>query len=401
MSRRCLSQARTGWSRPDPGRAPGQAAKSSKLVSATAASPLSFSCVCAAPRSREHSIPTPPALTASPDILRVEDLRIGFAMQGGAAEVVRGVSFRVPAGKTVAPGRRIRVRQDGHLPMRDGPPAPQRAGPGRADHVRGSPDPRGTGRHREPAAGRAGDQGVARRSHRHDLPGAHVFALSGPQHRQPDPRSPGAASQGDQGPAARRSRAHARPRRLQEPEARLQDVPVRTVGRLAAAGHAGDGVDLPPGPADRRRAHDRPRRHDPGAGAEPHARAPAGTRHGDPDDHPRPRRGGQHGRRGCGGLSRRDHGSRHGLRHLPAPAAPLSQGAAEGAPPFRHGPWRAARGVARQRAEPVGPRHAAARRTDAAERSPAQSSRTCGSPTRSSEAASSARGGRASWRSTT
>ncbi|RYC32560.1 ABC transporter ATP-binding protein [Lichenibacterium minor] len=41
-------------------------------------------------------------MSATPDILRVEDLRVGFAMQGGAAEVVKGVSFRVPAGKTVA-----------------------------------------------------------------------------------------------------------------------------------------------------------------------------------------------------------------------------------------------------------------------------------------------------------
>ncbi|WP_309242869.1 ABC transporter ATP-binding protein [Lichenibacterium dinghuense] len=38
----------------------------------------------------------------APDILRVENLRVGFAMQGGPAEVVKGVSFRVPAGKTVA-----------------------------------------------------------------------------------------------------------------------------------------------------------------------------------------------------------------------------------------------------------------------------------------------------------
>ena len=37
-----------------------------------------------------------------PDILRIEDLRVGFAMRGGAAEVVKGVSLRVPAGKTVA-----------------------------------------------------------------------------------------------------------------------------------------------------------------------------------------------------------------------------------------------------------------------------------------------------------
>jgi peptide/nickel transport system ATP-binding protein len=47
------------------------------------------------------------AAPAASDILRVEDLRIAFALHGGPSklhdnEVVRGVSFRVPAGRTVA-----------------------------------------------------------------------------------------------------------------------------------------------------------------------------------------------------------------------------------------------------------------------------------------------------------
>ena len=56
------------------------------------------------PRSRiqERPIPTSLAPQPTPDILRIEALRVGFAMQGGAAEVVRGVTFRVPAGRTVA-----------------------------------------------------------------------------------------------------------------------------------------------------------------------------------------------------------------------------------------------------------------------------------------------------------
>ncbi len=52
--------------------------------------------------SQELSIKPIPAPNASSDILRVEDLRIGFAMQGRSVEVVKGVSFRIPAGKTVA-----------------------------------------------------------------------------------------------------------------------------------------------------------------------------------------------------------------------------------------------------------------------------------------------------------
>ncbi len=36
------------------------------------------------------------------DLLRVEQLRVGFTLQGQMQEVVKGVSFRIPAGKTVA-----------------------------------------------------------------------------------------------------------------------------------------------------------------------------------------------------------------------------------------------------------------------------------------------------------
>ena len=36
------------------------------------------------------------------DILRISDLRIGFTIHGLARDVVKGVSLRVPAGKTVA-----------------------------------------------------------------------------------------------------------------------------------------------------------------------------------------------------------------------------------------------------------------------------------------------------------
>ncbi|HAJ19642.1 MAG TPA: hypothetical protein DCL95_06195, partial [Rhodospirillaceae bacterium] len=36
------------------------------------------------------------------DLLTVEDLRIGFRMMEGSVEAVKGVSFRVPPGGTVA-----------------------------------------------------------------------------------------------------------------------------------------------------------------------------------------------------------------------------------------------------------------------------------------------------------
>ena len=46
---------------------------------------------------------TQPILTAQkPDILLVDDLKVSFRLQNRWVEVVKGVSFRVPAGKTVA-----------------------------------------------------------------------------------------------------------------------------------------------------------------------------------------------------------------------------------------------------------------------------------------------------------
>ena len=50
-----------------------------------------------APVFAHQAVASPP-----PDILRVEQLRIGFVAQNTVAEVVKGVSFRIPAGKTVA-----------------------------------------------------------------------------------------------------------------------------------------------------------------------------------------------------------------------------------------------------------------------------------------------------------
>ncbi len=52
--------------------------------------------------SQELAIQSNLASNLVSDILRVEQLRIGFAMQGRAVEVVKGVSFRIPAAKTVA-----------------------------------------------------------------------------------------------------------------------------------------------------------------------------------------------------------------------------------------------------------------------------------------------------------
>src|SRR3978361_1980195 len=41
-------------------------------------------------------------MTLKPDILRVDQLRITFQLQRGSLDVVKGVSFRIPQGRTVA-----------------------------------------------------------------------------------------------------------------------------------------------------------------------------------------------------------------------------------------------------------------------------------------------------------
>ena len=71
-----------------------------------------------------------------------------------------------------------------------------------------------------------------------------------------------------------------------DPAARLRHLSVRIVRRPAAAGDDRHGADLPPGAADRRRAHHGAGRDDPGADPEADARAAARAQHGHPADHP-------------------------------------------------------------------------------------------------------------------
>ncbi len=68
-------------------------------------------------------------------------------------------------------------------------------------------------------------------------------------------------------------------------------LPAPALGRPAPARDDRDGAGLRAGAADRRRADDGARRHDPGADPRSPAAAPGGARHGGPADHPRPRRG--------------------------------------------------------------------------------------------------------------
>ena len=78
---------------------------------------------------------------------------------------------------------------------------------------------------------------------------------------------------------------------IPEPRAARRRLPAPVLGRHAAARDDRDGALVQPRPADRRRADDRARRHDPGADPRAAAQAAERLRLGDHPDHAR------HGRR--------------------------------------------------------------------------------------------------------
>ena len=105
-------------------------------------------------------------------------------------------------------------------------------------------------------------------------------------------------------------------------------LPVRVLGRHAPARDDRHGPLVRPERPDRRRAHHRARRDDPGADPRAHPPAARGDqRRGDPRD-ARPRRGGRHRRPDRGDVRRPDRRGGHARRHLLRPAAPLHVGPA-------------------------------------------------------------------------
>ena len=121
-------------------------------------------------------------------------------------------------------------------------------------------------------------------------------------------------------------------------------LPARVLGRHAPAGDDRAGAVVRPQAADRRRAHHRARRDDPGADPGPDPRAARrDRRRGDPG-HPRPGRRGRHRRPRGRDVRRADRGAGHARRDLLRPPAPLHLGAAGLDRPRRPRPPRAAAG---------------------------------------------------------
>ena len=181
---------------------------------------------------------------------------------------------------------------------------------------------------RPPGPGDAGDPGRRDRPH---PPGADGRVQPGPHGRGPDRR-------GDPAPLAAVAARRAAPHPPRGAADHGRPVPGRghldagpapgrlllaALGRPPPAGDDRHGAVLQAPAPHRRRAHDRDRRHDPGAGAEPHARAPAQVPDGGHLHHARPGGHRPDRPRGGGDVPRPGDGAGPRGRHLPPGEAPL------------------------------------------------------------------------------
>jgi ABC-type dipeptide/oligopeptide/nickel transport system ATPase component len=215
------------------------------------------------------------------DLLTIRDLHVRFAAPGGFIRAVAGVSFRVRPRSTVAlvgesgSGKSVVSQSIMRILPRNG------------EITRGEilfADPRGDGTAIDLA--RLPKDGAAMRAIR----GGRISIIFqepmtslSPLHTVGNQVGEALRLHRPVGAADPRDPA---PRRLSRPAARLAQLSVRAVGRIAAAGDDRDGAGLPPGAADRRRADDGARRHHPGADPQARARIAAGARHGGAADHP-------------------------------------------------------------------------------------------------------------------
>ena len=116
----------------------------------------------------------------APALLEVRDLEVEFDTYGGTVHAVRGVSFEVHAGKTLAIVGESRLREVGHRAEHHGTdPVSART------HRRWHSEAAGQGSHRWIDDGR---RHRARLRDRHDLPGSDDLPQSHHDHRRSDRR---------------------------------------------------------------------------------------------------------------------------------------------------------------------------------------------------------------------
>ena len=170
---------------------------------------------------------------------------------------------------------------------------------------------------------------AARQRGRDDLPGPAVVAASLLQDRRPAGGGRPGPPRRLQGAGPRSRGGDARAGRHPRAAPARGLLSARVLGRHAPARDDRHGAHQRSQAADRRRADDGARRDRAGADPRPHPAPAARARHGDRDDHPRPRRGGRGGRRhrrDVRGADRRVRRQGHDLRDA---RAPLHLGAAQ------------------------------------------------------------------------
>ena len=258
-------------------------------------------------------------MKADPPLIDVRDLSIAFAQGGERKTVVDRVSFRLMKGKALALVGEFGFGQVRHRP---GPCAPAAATgcqlSDRRDFV---------SRSRRAEDDRRGAARDARRERHHGVPGADDLAQSAAHHRAPDRRDHRAASRPRRGHEKAHRRAFDRGRH-RRPGRAARRLSAPALGRTAPARDDRHGARQPPGPLDRRRADDRPRRHRAGADPEATEGPAAEDGHGDAVHHPRPQRRAPHRRRRDRDAEGRDRRSGPNGRGVRQPAASLHAGAA-------------------------------------------------------------------------
>ena len=257
-------------------------------------------------------------------LLEVQDLAVDFLADEGVIQAVRGVSFTIERGQTVAlvgeSGSGKTVVSQAILGI-----LPQSARVTRGAIILRDPQ---RGDEALDLAAYPDDHPVRRsiRGDRISIIFQEPMSSLSPLHTIGDQISEALLlhTDADRAEGERRTVEMLAPGRLSQPGPGLPHLPVRAVGRPAPAGDDRHGAGVRSGAADRRRADHRPGRHHPGADPAADAGAPEGVPDGDPVHHPRSRRGRQHGRRRRGAVSRPGDGERQLHRSAEPAAASLS-----------------------------------------------------------------------------